>query len=76
MYILNSKEYPHFPCNRWDGYYTGTCFKFNKENYACVDLNVEKAKKYKSFKIAQKACDTLNAKVVNYEFYVEELKDI
>lgn len=73
MYVLKSREYP--PRDMWDGYYVGSTYVFQQEVYAVCDCNIDKAKKYTSYKRAINAAECLNAKVDNYLFDVVELKE-
>lgn len=70
VYILKSDPYP--PCH-FDGYYTGHKFRFQGEEYACVDNDKTNAKKYKHKKVAENACEALNNRVCNYHFTVIEI---
>ena len=51
-YVLSSRPYP--PHDYWDGYYTGKRYTFQREPYAAVDYDIEKAKVYTSLTISDK----------------------
>lgn len=74
VYVLKSLPYPVNNCNFWDGYYVGKTYRYEGENYAICDTDIDKVKKYKSRKRAENACKSLNDKVCNYEFEVKEIK--
>ncbi|AWZ50008.1 hypothetical protein C3495_14265 (plasmid) [Clostridiaceae bacterium 14S0207] len=56
MFILIEKENYHVD------FYEGKTYQYQGDIYPCVCSNQFKAKKYKSFKIAQNACKWLNKK--------------
>lgn len=72
QFVLNSEPYDTHPGQYWDGYYTGHIYSMRREKYATADTDISKAKRYKSEKTAERACEALNNKVVNYVFHVEE----
>lgn len=53
-----------------DGYYTGKTYKFGGETYAVVASSTSDAKKYKTKKAAENACNKLYESVCNYVFKV------
>ena len=72
VYVLKSRPYPP---HHWDGYYTGGKYRFQGEEYATADTYLPNAKKYKTRKLAERACETLNRRVCNYIFDVEEVEE-
>ena len=70
LYVLVSKDKlsEHYFS---DGYFTGNMYTYQGENYAVVD-DLENAKKYTSIKRAQNAANSLNKKIVNYEFLLRK----
>lgn len=73
-YVLKSR--PYLPYDHFgDGYYTGESYVFQKERYAICDKDIEKAKHYKSFKVAQKSCVGAIKKFCNYVFDVVTIED-
>lgn len=71
LYVLISERYEIHGFSKWDGYYTGHTYRYESEEYACTDKDLLKAKTYSSYKRAENACKSLNAKVVNYKFTVQ-----
>lgn len=67
-YLLkdNSNVFPQLP----DGYYTGKTYKYGGETYAIVTRSISDAKKYKTKKAAENACNKLYESVCNYVFKV------
>lgn len=74
VYVLKSIPYPVNNFHIWDGFYVGKTFRHQGEEYAICDTDINKAKKYKSRKRAENACNSLFEKVCNYEFEVEEIE--
>lgn len=72
LYVLVSDKYGINGMN-WDGYYTGDIYRFQGENYAVCDTDIDKAKKYTSLKRAENAKETINRKIANYWFEVKEV---
>lgn len=72
FYVLTSKKYHSMHVTRWDGYWTGQTYNYQKECYAIVNQDIDKAKKYTSEKVARNSAYKLTERVVNYEFLVEE----
>lgn len=72
-YVLKSKPYQTFD-KFGDGYYTGATYVFQGEYYAVCERDIKKAKKYSSFKRAERATECLHSKIVNYVFEVVEIE--
>ena len=72
QFVLVSDNYGIYGKN-WDGYYTGDTYQYEGEIYAVCNTDINKAKKYSSFKRAENAKNALYNKIVNYEFEVREL---
>lgn len=68
-YVLKSNCYGY---NSFDGFYTGHIYQYDKEQYAVCSRKKDEIKVYTSRKRAEKACEKLNEKVVNYLFSVIE----
>lgn len=74
VYVLRSIPYPVNNFHIWDGFYVGKTFRHPGAEYAICDVDINKAKKYKSRKRAENACNSLSKKIWNYEFEVEEIE--
>lgn len=72
-YLLkdNSNVFPQLP----DGYYTGKTYKYGGETYAIVTRSISDAKKYKTKKIAENACNKLYDSICNYIFKVVDERE-
>lgn len=58
-----------------DGYYTGKTYKYGGETYAIVTRSISDAKKYKTKKIAENACNKLYDSICNYIFKVVDERE-
>lgn len=72
QYVLCSDNYG-IGNRQWDGYYTGSTYFFQGEEYAVCDRDINKAKKYNSPKRAKTAAEALFKRITNYVFEVKEL---
>lgn len=72
-YLL--KDNSDDPTRLPDGYYTGKRYKFGGETYAIVTSSIVDAKKYKTKKIAENACNKLYGSICNYTFKVVDERD-
>lgn len=72
QYVLCSDNYG-IGKKQWDGYYTGSTYIYQGEEYAVCDRDISKAKKYSSLKRAENAAQALFKRVTNYVFEVREL---
>ncbi len=68
-YVLKSRPYLSFD-NFGDGYYTGASYIFQGECYAVCERELEKAKQYKSLKVARNSATRYLSKFCNYIFDV------
>lgn len=57
-------------------YYMGKTYQYQHEIYPCVSYDINKAKLYKSRKIAERSCDILNDKISSeHTFEVVEVSE-
>lgn len=70
-YLLKDNSNTRLP----DGYYTGKTYKFGGETYAIVARSISDAKKYKTKKIAENACNKLYDSICNYIFKVVDERE-
>lgn len=72
-FALKARTYYDRGTSFQDGYYTGAVYQYQKEQYAATHPSIMFSKLYAHLSTAERACEALNNRVVNYQFDVVEV---